>query len=97
MRTEGEAAPEVEVHGVRDAGHLLMLENWEEFNSAVILGAGGKVPSGTPFPGRFTSEQEHEKFFRKPSWGQQSDEEEVVRDDAEKGERSSPAVEPVGA
>lgn len=37
----GFSAPKVQVYGVRDAGHLLMLDNWEEFNAAVILGSGG--------------------------------------------------------
>lgn len=99
MRVAGEMAPEVEVHGVRDAGHLLMLENWEEFNSAVILGAGGMVSSGAPVPGRFTSGQEHDQFFRKPSFARQADEEKVVAvtEDVAEGERPPPAVEPVGA
>ena len=34
-------APDVEVFGVKDAGHLLMLENWEGFNNAVLAAAGG--------------------------------------------------------
>jgi pimeloyl-ACP methyl ester carboxylesterase len=37
----GPPPPRVYVHGVRDAGHLLMLDNHEEFNAAVILAAGG--------------------------------------------------------
>lgn len=43
-------SPNVEVHSVRDAGHLLLLENWEEFNSAMILAGGGTVPTGSPLP-----------------------------------------------
>jgi len=33
--------PSVEVYQVKDAGHLLMLENSEEFNNGVILACGG--------------------------------------------------------
>jgi len=99
LRSAGEVAPEVEVHGVRDAGHLLMLENWEEFNSAVILGAGGRLPNGMPVPGRFSSGQEHENFFRKPRFGQQADEEQVStsKPSALEGETTQKAVDPVGA
>jgi len=41
LRTSGTKTPNVSVFGVKDAGHLLMLENWEEFNSAVVLAGGG--------------------------------------------------------
>lgn len=41
-------APDVEVYAVRNAGHLMMLENWEEFNSAVIMANGGKLPAKSP-------------------------------------------------
>jgi len=34
--------PNIQVLEVKDAGHLLMLENWEEFNSAVIISGGGE-------------------------------------------------------
>lgn len=46
-------APEVEVYELSQAGHLLMLENWQEFNAAVILGAGGSqkdLPSQWSLP-----------------------------------------------
>lgn len=46
--------PDVRVFIVRNAGHLLMLENWEEFNSAVILAATDehvqKLPYSAPLP-----------------------------------------------
>ncbi|KAL7461598.1 hypothetical protein ACHAXS_002016, partial [Conticribra weissflogii] len=47
--------PKVFVHGVRNAGHLLMLDNYKEFNAAVIIAAGGegKLPSGMPRPVEF--------------------------------------------
>ena len=38
---QGNVAPNVDVYGVRNAGHLLMLDNWEEFNVGVVLSAGG--------------------------------------------------------
>lgn len=34
------AAPTVDVYRVSSAGHLLMLDNWQEFNSAMGLAAG---------------------------------------------------------
>lgn len=46
-------APSIKVYQVQRAGHLLMLENWRAFNSAVILGAGGSptdLPPSSPLP-----------------------------------------------
>ena len=45
---ESNPAPKVFVHGVRNAGHLLMLENYQEFNAAMAIAAGreGDLPSG---------------------------------------------------
>ena len=43
-RTTG--APSVNVFVVPEAGHLLMLQNWDGFNAAVIHASGGKVPAG---------------------------------------------------
>lgn len=56
----GVSAPNVEVYGVRDAGHLLMLDNWAEFNAGVVLsGGGGHVLSGnTPLPTKLTPRME---------------------------------------
>ena len=47
--------PKVFVHGVKDAGHLLMLDNYREFNTAVIAAAGGKedLLPDAPFPAQF--------------------------------------------
>jgi cardiolipin-specific phospholipase len=52
----GFAAPNVEVYGVRDAGHLLMLDNWVEFNAGVVLSAGGghALPKHTPLPAKLS-------------------------------------------
>ncbi|KAL3800085.1 hypothetical protein ACHAW5_004452 [Stephanodiscus triporus] len=54
--------PRVHVHGVRDAGHLLMLDNHEEFNSAVVIaaGLGDDLPSGSPRPVTFVPSEEEE-------------------------------------
>ncbi|KAL3811132.1 hypothetical protein ACHAXA_006180 [Cyclostephanos tholiformis] len=57
----GPPPPRVYVHGVRDAGHLLMLDNHEEFNAAVILAAGGDMsalPTGTSRPVEFVYRME---------------------------------------
>jgi cardiolipin-specific phospholipase len=45
-RLRKEPSPKVEVFSVGQAGHLLMLDNWKEFNAGVILSAGG-VPYDT--------------------------------------------------
>jgi cardiolipin-specific phospholipase len=37
----GHASPSVDVYSVRHAGHLLMLDNWQEFNAGVVISAGG--------------------------------------------------------
>ena len=49
----------VHAHGVKDAGHLLMLENYQEFNAALIIAAGGeeKVPSNVPRPVEFVCDE----------------------------------------
>jgi cardiolipin-specific phospholipase len=51
--------PRVFVHGVRDAGHLLMLDNHDEFNAAVVIAAGGEdnLPSGFPRPIEFVCDE----------------------------------------
>lgn len=37
-----ESVPKVDVYSVRDAGHLLMLDNWREFNAGIIASVFGK-------------------------------------------------------
>jgi len=70
LRNSGkEETPKISVFGVKDAGHLLMLENWEEFNSAVILAGGGgkRLSKQAHLP--FTCSQSDESdtgFFNKP-------------------------------
>ena len=47
---EGGEAPSIEIHEVDKAGHLLMLENWHEFNSAMVLSGGGEIHPKAPRP-----------------------------------------------
>jgi len=49
----GEKAPNVDVYTVRNAGHLMFLENSEEFNSAMIVADNGVIPVGSPTPKKF--------------------------------------------
>ena len=43
-RAEGDLdVPNVTVHAVRNAGHLLMIENWEGLNAAVVLSCCGTL------------------------------------------------------
>jgi len=68
MRQDGKKnVPNVTVLGVKDAGHLLMLENWEEFNSAVIHAAGYAHNLPQHFPKPYSHEESHgsDYFFRR--------------------------------
>jgi hypothetical protein len=49
----------VSVYSIRDAGHLLMLDNWEEFNAGVIAAAGGLLPVNAPVPQKMVPTVEH--------------------------------------
>ena len=52
--------PDVSVYQISQAGHLLMLDNWKEFNSGVILAAGGSLdclPPNAPVPTVLTPEE----------------------------------------
>ncbi|KAL3789425.1 hypothetical protein HJC23_001973 [Cyclotella cryptica] len=51
--------PRVFVHGVRNAGHLLMLDNHDELNAAIIIAAGGEnnLPSDFPKPLEFVCDE----------------------------------------
>jgi cardiolipin-specific phospholipase len=53
------APPKVFVHGVKDASHLLMLDNYQEFNAAMIIAAGGEadLPSNMPRPVEFVCDE----------------------------------------
>lgn len=87
-----EDAPNVDVLGVKNAGHLLMLENWQEFNSAVALSAGCKIPVDAPKPMFFNvnTNNNGKSFFAKPRFQKERDYE------AEKSENTvtpSPAMD----
>ena len=68
-RSRGElSAPEIDVHIIRNAGHLLMLENWEEFNTSMLAAAFGDdyvtkhISFGAPRPLRVRhSDVEHSR------------------------------------
>lgn len=59
VSTDSNLPPKVFVHGVRDAGHLLMLDNHDEFNAAVIIAAGGEsnLPPHFPKPVEFVCDE----------------------------------------
>jgi len=65
-RKGGLEAPEVEVYGIRNAGHLLMLENYQEFNAAVAkaLGCEHRLPEGAARPKAIHFSDEVQ-FFRR--------------------------------
>jgi len=51
MKSDGdETVPDVNVWGVSNAGHLLMLENWKEFNNAMFAAAGKALLPTLPTP-----------------------------------------------
>merc|ERR1711976_82326 len=60
-------SPEVNVYGVKNAGHLLMLDSHEEFNAALVVAGGGKhkLDADAPKPREFDHlNDDHERFFR---------------------------------
>ena len=46
----GIESPNIVVYEVNNAGHLLMLENWHEFNTCMIMAGGGKENKLDPRP-----------------------------------------------
>lgn len=71
MRREGKTVPDVHVYGVKNAGHLVMLENWQEFNSAMILAAGRseRLSVDSPIPFQVLEHvSNHLHFFRPSLW-----------------------------
>jgi len=68
--------PNIEVYGVKNAGHLLMLENWQEFNAAMImaLGRNKALPTHAPKPYKALENNNiahnsfNNGFFVKPRW-----------------------------
>eukprot|EP00568_Trieres_chinensis_P004153 CAMPEP_0183294822 /NCGR_PEP_ID=MMETSP0160_2-20130417/2994_1 /TAXON_ID=2839 ORGANISM="Odontella Sinensis, Strain Grunow 1884" /NCGR_SAMPLE_ID=MMETSP0160_2 /ASSEMBLY_ACC=CAM_ASM_000250 /LENGTH=453 /DNA_ID=CAMNT_0025456191 /DNA_START=104 /DNA_END=1465 /DNA_ORIENTATION=+ len=71
--------PKVEVYGVRNAGHLLMLENWEGFNAAVMAAVrgGGKIGAGAA---KMRNDKDGENFFRRPKFGRRGGDNKVQQD-----------------
>ena len=51
-------SPKVSVYQVKDAGHMLLMENWAEFNAAMILASGGTPPSDQPMPKTLQPQQQ---------------------------------------
>ncbi|KAL7531407.1 hypothetical protein ACHAXR_004023 [Thalassiosira sp. AJA248-18] len=51
--------PKIHVHGVKDASHLLMLDNYQEFNAALIIASGGeeKLSPNMPRPAEFACDE----------------------------------------
>jgi cardiolipin-specific phospholipase len=65
---DNEKSPRVQVYGVQHAGHLLMLDNWEEFNAAVLLSCGAtQLETNAPQSRLFhnSNRSEAQQFFRK--------------------------------
>ena len=49
-KMNGGSPPKVFVYGVREASHLLMLDNYAEFNAAITIAGHGKLPPNMPRP-----------------------------------------------
>lgn len=66
--------PIINVYGVRNAGHLLHLDNWREFNSAIMLASGreNRLASHAPRPFEAVGSGPH-NFFMKPRWGKKNE------------------------
>ena len=89
-------APKVDVQGVRHAGHMLMIENWEETNSAIILAAGGKLDWKAPLPGQF-SDGRDVGFFKGSRFRKSDAVDEPNTTPADDSVvKPSPVVDPVG-
>jgi cardiolipin-specific phospholipase len=56
--------PKIDVYEVSNAGHLLMLDNYEEFNAGVVIGGLGlgALPRNAPVPTKLLLLQESEKL-----------------------------------
>ena len=50
IKREGGDAPKIDVYEVDKAGHLLMLENCQEFNTGMVISGGGKTTNSDPKP-----------------------------------------------
>lgn len=56
--------PDVNVWGVSNAGHLLMLENWGEFNNAMFAATGKNMSSKHTLPYKLEDGKYSSSFFR---------------------------------
>jgi len=76
LRREGkEDVPNILVRGVKKAGHLVMLDNWEEFNSAMILSGGGgeRLSRQAPLPFSCSHSDSFDlEFFKTPTFRSRS-------------------------
>jgi hypothetical protein len=62
------AAPSIDVYEVSNAGHLLMLENWKEFNAGLILAGGGTVEDKSTVPVKATTDTADDSQRVKTGW-----------------------------
>jgi cardiolipin-specific phospholipase len=62
------AAPSIDVYEVSNAGHLLVLENWKEFNAGLILAAGGSVEDKSTVPVKATKDTANDSQRVKTGW-----------------------------
>lgn len=75
-KSEGKESPEIHVWGVSNAGHLLMLENWKEFNSAMVHanGHGHRLSHHAPTPFKVADEASTGMFFKRSVFRRRRDE-----------------------
>ena len=54
QKLQGQHAPDIDVYQVSKAGHLLMLDNYEEFNNGLVMAAGHlqKLVEDAPLPNK---------------------------------------------
>jgi len=94
-RTDGLFSPQINVYGIRDAGHLLMIDNPYEFNSALIVAGGGEhaLSSNAPRPRQFDYlGTNHESFFRESQLKAQRSKEQQSIKDIKEDTKSSPVT-----
>lgn len=69
QRLLGQKAPDIDVYQVSRAGHLLMLDNYEEFNNGVVMAVGDvhKLVEDAPRPSKLRPDQRHVVVAREES------------------------------
>ena len=90
LQLEGhDQVPQISVLGVRNAGHMLMIDNWKEFNIAMIMAAGIvnelTIPLNEPKP-HVSVHGKEETFFQGTKFNR------TVSAPASKNEPSPPQV-----